>query len=81
MNRDMSRWFAIVSLLIIRPIPLQASSKEVPMLEQIREGLGYARRSAVIRDLLILTGVASVFGLQYGTLPPKGEPGGAIPSA
>jgi len=60
----------IVSLLIIRPKPLPASSKEVPMAAQIREGLGYARRNPVIRDLLILTGVASVFGLQYGTLVP-----------
>jgi len=60
----------IVSLLVIRPKPLRPSSKEVPMLEQIREGLGYSRRNAVIRDLLILTGVASVFGLQYGTLVP-----------
>ncbi|MGB9619353.1 MAG: MFS transporter, partial [Armatimonadota bacterium] len=33
----------IVSLLIIRPAPLPASSKEVPMMAQIREGLAYAR--------------------------------------
>jgi MFS family permease len=60
----------IVSLLIIRPKPLRASSREVSMLAQIREGLGYSRRNAVIRDMLILTGVASIFGLQYGTMMP-----------
>lgn len=60
----------IFSLLIIRPQPMGFTSHETPMLEQIREGLAYARRNPVIRDLLLLTGIASIFGLQYGTLIP-----------
>lgn len=60
----------IVSLFIIRPTPLGATSRDVGMISQIREGLAYARRNSLIRDLLLLTGIASVFGLQYGTLIP-----------
>jgi len=60
----------IVSLLIIRPKPLGGTARDVPMISQIREGLAYARRNSEIRDLLLLTGIASIFGLQYGTLIP-----------
>ncbi|MDH7601607.1 MAG: MFS transporter [Armatimonadota bacterium] len=60
----------IISLIIIRPTPLGATSSDASMMLQIREGLAYARRNPVIRDLLLLTGVASIFGLQYGTLIP-----------
>ena len=60
----------IVSLLIIRPTPLKPSDRDAPMLSQIREGLGYARRNIAIRDILILTAMASIFALQYSSLMP-----------
>ncbi len=60
----------IVSLFIMHPTPLGAKSRDIGMISQIREGLAYARRNSLIRDLLLLTGIASVFGLQYGTLIP-----------
>ncbi len=57
-------------LLAVRPCALGCSSSDVAMHEQILEGLAYARRNTTIRNLLLLTGFASVFGLQYGTLLP-----------
>lgn len=60
----------IVSLLIIRPKPVKGSSRTEPMLAQIREGIAFARRNVLIRSLLVLTGFASVFALQYPTVLP-----------
>jgi MFS family permease len=60
----------IVSLLIIRPKPVKGSSRTEPMLVQIREGIAFARRNVLIRSLLVLTGFASVFALQYPTVLP-----------
>ncbi len=60
----------IIGLLIIRPKRLPASSRDVAMRSQIQEGLAYAFKDPVIRGLLLLTAVASIFGLQYTTLMP-----------
>ncbi len=60
----------IVSLFVIRPKAVKGSDRSRSMLAQIREGMGYARRNLLIRDLLILTSVASIFALQYPTVMP-----------
>jgi MFS family permease len=58
----------IVSLLIIRTRPFRTGDGTESILAQIREGLAYARRNPLIRDLLILTGIPSVFALQYAAV-------------
>lgn len=60
----------IVGLVLIQPTPCCLESNGVSLWAHIREGLGYARRNVLIKDILILTGLASVFGMQYGTLMP-----------
>lgn len=60
----------IVGLAMIRSSRLRAGSSAKPMLAEIREGLHFARGHALIRDLLLMTAVASIFALQYSTLMP-----------
>lgn len=61
---------AIAALLLMRCQPPSAESKAGSMLQQTKQGLDYIVGDRVVRDLLILTGVASVFVLQYGTQIP-----------
>ena len=60
----------IAGLLMIRPTRARASYNGESVIAQIGEGLRYARHNVVIRDLLILTGLSSVFLMQYGTMMP-----------
>jgi MFS family permease len=59
----------IVALAFIPPRP-PAEVGKAPMLSQIADGLNWANRQPVIRSLLILTAVASIFGMSYATLLP-----------
>ncbi len=60
----------VISLFIIRPVSLGSSRADESMVGQIKEGLGYARKDKLTRDLLVLTGIMSIFVLQYATLMP-----------
>lgn len=60
----------VVSLMVIRSTPLRSNYNGESTLSQIREGLALCRKHAVIRHLLILTAVASIFLMQYGTQIP-----------
>lgn len=61
---------AIAALLLMRYQPPPADTNPGSMIQQIRQGLDYIARDRPVRDLLILTGVASVFVMQYGTQIP-----------
>jgi MFS family permease len=59
----------IVALALIPPRP-PAEVGKAPMLSQIADGLNWAKKQPVVRSLLILTAVASIFGMSYATLLP-----------
>ena len=59
----------IVALAFIPPRP-PAEVGKAPMLSQIADGLNWANKQPVVRSLLILTAVASIFGMSYATLLP-----------
>lgn len=60
----------IFMLLIIRPTPLRASDNSESMISQIREGIMHVCHNPLIRDLVLMTAIASVFVLQFATLMP-----------
>lgn len=60
----------ILGLALIRPTPSRRNPDGRSVWEQIKEGVLYSRRNAVIRDILIVTGMASIFGMQYATIMP-----------
>jgi MFS family permease len=59
----------IVALALVAPRPPAHSSK-APMLSQIADGIAWATGERVVRSLLLLTAVASIFGMSYATLLP-----------
>ena len=60
----------IFMLLIIHPKRSKPSDQDEPIISQIREGVQYVIHSRLLRDLVIMTAVASLFLLQYPTLLP-----------
>ena len=60
----------LISLFVIHPKSVIVESNGDSMLAQIKEGLRYSRNNILIRDLLVLTAIASIFGLNYATLMP-----------
>lgn len=62
---------AIAGLLMMTKMARASKHTETdPMMDQIKEGFRYIRRSVFTRDLLIMTGISTVFASQYGTLIP-----------
>ncbi|MCL5104799.1 MAG: MFS transporter [Armatimonadetes bacterium] len=61
---------ALVALLLITSKSACAGDDGQSMFLQIKQGLAYTGRHGLIRDLLIMTGVASLFGGQLGTMMP-----------
>lgn len=60
----------LISLFMIHPKSVKVECNGESMLAQMREGLHYSRKNVLIRDLLALTAIASIFGLNYATLMP-----------
>jgi MFS family permease len=60
----------IVALLMMRlPASVNAPSRE-PLMAQIRAGLRYAYEHRATRAIILLVGVASLFGMSYAVLLP-----------
>lgn len=59
----------IIALLFIKAKPTLAKNHLHP-LKAIREGIAYAVSHPIIKILLVLTGVVSVFGWSYATIMP-----------
>ena len=60
----------LISLFVIHPRVVLPESNGDSMLAQIKEGLSCSRKNLLIRDLLLLTAIASIFGLNYSTQMP-----------
>ncbi|MCE5197542.1 MAG: MFS transporter [Armatimonadota bacterium] len=61
---------ALVALLMMTPMAIQMIPGEGTMASQIKEGLLHVSADVLIRDLLIMSAVAAIFGSQLGTLMP-----------
>jgi len=59
----------IVALALISPRP-PAQTGKAPLIPQIRDGLAWAACQPLVRTLLAMIAVASVFGMSYRTLLP-----------
>jgi len=60
----------VIALLAMRPIPVSARKRDLPMLDAIGEGLRYIRRDPVIRWVVILSVASSLFARPYIQLLP-----------
>jgi MFS family permease len=60
----------IVALVFVRSTQFRTATEYKPVLAEIIEGLRYAKSSILIRDLLIMTAIMSVFALQYSSQLP-----------
>jgi MFS family permease len=60
----------IVGLLLMRVQTASRKGKDSSALEDILEGIGFARRAAPIRSLLLLLGLISLVGMPYAVLMP-----------
>jgi predicted MFS family arabinose efflux permease len=60
----------VVALLLMRPIPAVAAPVRRTMLGSVREGVGYMRRDPVIRWVIVLAAVTSLFARPYIFLLP-----------
>lgn len=59
----------IVALAFVRPRP-PAQGGKAKMVSQIADGIAWAKGQPIVRSLLLLTAVASIFGMSYATLLP-----------
>jgi MFS family permease len=59
----------IGALALIPPRP-PGHAVRAPMLTQLREGLTWARQQPLVAWLLVMTAIASIFGMAYATLLP-----------
>lgn len=60
----------IAALLLMDVRPLAVPARATSALADVREGLGYVMTHAIIRTLLALIAVTSLFGLAFWTLTP-----------
>ena len=60
----------IFMLLVIHPVPVVGSDSDDSMASQIREGVSYAFHHDLIRDLVMMTAVFSIFVMQFTTQMP-----------
>jgi len=64
-------YFAVVAaLLLIKPQPAAESAHRRPLLESIREGVGYIRREPVLRWVVLLSIATALFTRPYIQLMP-----------
>ena len=63
-------YIAVIIALNSITTPLTIVHKHANPVAAIKEGLGYAYHHTVIRTLIILSGVVSIFGWSYSTLMP-----------
>jgi predicted MFS family arabinose efflux permease len=64
-------YFAVVAaLLVIKPQPAADPARRRPMLESIREGVGYIRREPVLRWVVLLAIATALFTRPYIQLMP-----------
>jgi len=60
----------ITGLLSMRIARKQVAAKEGSAIEKIREGFGFAAKTAPVRALLLLLGLVSLMGMPYAVLMP-----------
>ncbi len=60
----------IIALLMMRLKPVVARARTTSPLEDLKEGLRYVASHSIIRTLILLLTVTSVFGLAFATLMP-----------
>ncbi len=61
---------ALLALILMRNVPKHGQARKEPLLKQTIEGLRYSFTKVSTRDLLIMTGVVSIFVMQYQSLMP-----------
>ncbi len=60
----------VIALLRMHPVPVTGGSREISMLDSIREGLAYVRQDVVVRWILILAATTALFARPYIQLLP-----------
>ncbi len=60
----------VLALLVISPQPVRERGREVPVLDAIREGIGYIRREPVLRWVVVLAIATALFTRPYIQLLP-----------
>ena len=60
----------VAALFVIKPQPSVGSTRQRPMLESIREGLGYIRREPVLRWVVVVSIATAMFTRPYIQLLP-----------
>lgn len=60
----------IAALLVVRSTRFRTASESKPVQTEIVEGLRYARSNSLISGILLMTGIMSVFALQYASQMP-----------
>ena len=60
----------VVALLFMTPIPIDARSRDVSVLDSIREGLAYVRRDVVVRWVVLLAAATALLARPYIQLLP-----------
>lgn len=60
----------IVALIMVRSTQFRTASNVKPVLSEIVEGLRYARGNALIRSVLVMTAMMSIFAMQYASQMP-----------
>lgn len=64
-------YLAVISALLAIPVDSRPSAAvQKPVLDDLREGMAYARSSPPLRTLLALLAVAGIFGLSFTVLMP-----------
>ena len=63
-------YVAVIIALFFITTPMSVENRRLHPLLAIREGLGYVYRHTVIKTLIILSAVVSVFGWSYSTIMP-----------
>lgn len=61
---------ALLALFVMRSVPTKGHGRRDPIIKQTIEGLRYSFSDILTRELLIMTGIVSIFCMQYQTLMP-----------
>ncbi len=60
----------IAALLGMRLPPVRSTPSRQPIFQQVASGLRYALKETVVRTIILLVAVSTLFGLSYSTLMP-----------
>jgi MFS family permease len=60
----------IIALMLMTGLEPVNEMKESNLIENLKEGFNYLRQQKVIRNLILLVGISSLFSLSYATLLP-----------